>query len=178
MSWSDAMRPWRAAAALALILAALTACGFHPLYATRQPLGYDPVLAAVQVRPAPDRVGQILVAALREQLNPVGAQLKPRYVLNITLSLLPANLGIERDNTSTHGELTLIAILKLTPAGSTNIVFEQTVQRIASFDYPFDAYAATVAQNNARDIAANDLAREIAEKLEIYLQQHPPPEPS
>ncbi|HUK60619.1 MAG TPA: LPS assembly lipoprotein LptE [Stellaceae bacterium] len=176
MSSSDGRGARRA---LALFpLAALAACGFHPLYSTSEPLGYDPVLASVDVRPAPDRVGQILVERLREQLNPAGAQLKPRYVLNLTLSLLPANLGLQRDNTSTHGELTLIATMKLSREGSQAVVYEQTVQRVASFDFPFDAYAANVAQDNARDIAANDLAREIAEKLQIYLQQHPPPEPT
>jgi LPS-assembly lipoprotein len=177
MSWSDA-HTRRARLALALPLAALSACGFRPLYASRQPLGYDPLLAAVDVRPVPDRVGQILVQRLRQELNPQGVALKPRYVLNLTLSLTPTNLGLQRDNTSTHGQLTLIATMKLSPEGTQTVVFEQTVQRIASFDYPFDAYAASVAQDNARDIAANDLAREIAQKLHIYLQQHPPPEPS
>jgi len=170
MSWSDALR--------ALPLLALSACGFHPLYGAKEPLGYNPELAAVEVRPAPDRVGQLLVTALREQLNPEGAHLTPRYILTIDLSLAQANLGIQRDNTSSHGELTLNVTMKLNRAGSEKIVMQQTVKRIASFDYPFDAYAATVAEENARDLAAADLAREIAEKLAIYLQQHPRPEPS
>jgi LPS-assembly lipoprotein len=179
MSSSSAHHALAARLARALPLLALAACGFHPLYGERGPLGYNPVLAAIEVKPAPDRVGQILVEALREQLNPAGAQLKPRYVLTIKLQLVPVNLGLERDNTSTHGELKLIATMRLTPSGSENVALEQTIQSIASFDYTFDAYATEVAQNSARDVAANDLAREIAEKLAIYLQQHPPPpEPS
>ena len=178
MSWCDAgrRRSWRVPLTLLLALSVLTACGFHPLYGAHQPLGYDPNLAAIEVRPAPDRVGQILVDALREELNPSGAQLKPRYVLNMTVTLASANLGIERDNTSTHGELTITASIRLNREGSEDILMSGTVQRIASFVYPFDAYAATVAQDNARDIAANDLAREIAEKLAIYMRQHPAPE--
>jgi len=175
MSWCEPARSVRRLA-LALPLLALSACGFHPLYAVREPSGYDPDLAAVEVRSAPDRIGQILVSALREQLNPAGAHLKPRYVLNLNLSFVRSNLGLQRDNTSTHGQLSIFVTMKLNPAGSEHVVLEETVQRIASYDYPLDAYAATVAEENARDIAAADLAREIAEKLAVYLQQHPPPE--
>ncbi len=116
------------------------------------------------------------MSALREQLNPAGAHLKPRYVLNLNLSFVRSNLGLQRDNTSTHGQFSIFVKLRLNPAGSEHVVLEETVQRIASYDYPLDAYAATVAEENARDIAAADLAREIAEKLAVYLQQHPPPE--
>ena len=67
----------------ALALLPLVACGFHPLYAERSPLGYDPALAAIDVRPAPDRIGQIIAQTLREQLNPRGAHLPARYILTL-----------------------------------------------------------------------------------------------
>jgi LPS-assembly lipoprotein len=154
-----------------LVTAALGACGFHPLYAEQSTLGYDPTLAAIDVRPAPDRIGQILVAALREQLNPRGAQLQTRYVLAIKLQVARSDLGIRRDNTSTRGELAISTNLILTDATTNQVVYRDEIRRITSFNEPDDAYAATVAEDNAREEAASDLGREIAERLALYVRQ-------
>jgi LPS-assembly lipoprotein len=172
MSWSR--RGIRLAGA-ALALAALSACGFHPLYAVNEDVGFDPGLAAIKVQPTADRVGQILDQQLRTELNPSGANLKPLYVLSVRLSITQTNLGLQRDNTTTHGQLTIVADVQLNRFGNPAIVLHQIVQRIASFDFPLDAYAASVAQDKARDDATEDLAREIAERLAIYLQRHPAP---
>ena len=155
---------------LAALLLGLGGCGFHPLYAENSPLGYDPALAAVEVRPVPDRLGQILVATVRDQLNPHGTQLKPRYVLNIGMNVARNDLGIRRDNTSTRGELTLDASLTLNVAGSNAIVYQDKVRTITSFNRPDDAYAATVAADNASELAAADLGREIAQRVAVYLR--------
>lgn len=165
MSWSE-----RRLGAL-LITVALGGCGFHPLYAEQTTLGFDPTLAAIDVRPAPDRIGQILVASVREQLNPRGAQLKTRYVLSIGLQVAQNDLGIRRDNTSTRGELTITTNLVLTDNTSQKVVFHDQIRRITSFNRPDDAYAATVAETNAREEAASDLGREIAERLALYVRQ-------
>ena len=170
MSWCDGRRALTAV----LLGLPLAACGFHPLYAERTPLAYDPALAAIEVRPAPDRIGQILVDQLREQFNPRGANVKPRYVLSIALTVARADLGIRRDNTSTRGELTLYATLKLDEAGSDTTVLQESIRRLAAFNLPDDAFAATVAEQNAREEAANDLGREIAERIAVYLRQARP----
>lgn len=156
-------------AAAALLLGTLCGCGFHPLYAEKSPLGYDPALASVQVRPVPDRVGQILVASVRDQLNPNGVRLKPRYVLTIDMATARADLGIRRDNTSSRGELAINANLSLNDAGSNAVLFRDTLRTVTSYNRPDDAYAATVAEDNARELAAADLGREIAERIAVYL---------
>jgi LPS-assembly lipoprotein len=158
-------------AALALLLLALSGCGFRPLYAENSPLGYDPALAAIDVRPVPDHIGQILVASVREQLNPQGARLKPRYVLVIGMTVARADLGIRRDNTSSRGELTIGANLTLNDAGTNTIVFQDALRTITSFNRPDDAYAATVAEDYARELAAADLGREIAQRVAVYLRR-------
>lgn len=165
MSW------YKARALAALCLLPLAACGFHPLYADRSPLGFDPTLAAIDVRPAPDRIGQILVAALREQLNPSGANLKPRYTLTLTMSIARSDLGIRRDNTSSRGELAFNVSLKLNPAGSSDVLFQDSIRSITAFNVPDDAYAATIAEQNAREEAANELGSEIAERLAVYMHR-------
>lgn len=165
MSWCDRR------AAFALLLLALSGCGFHPLYAEMSPLGYDPALASVEVRPVPDRVGQILVASVRDQLNPHGARLKPRFVLLIGMTVARADLGIRRDNTSSRGELSIAANLTLNEAGTNTIVFQDVLRTVTSFNRPDDAYAATVAEDYARELAAADLGREIAQRVAVYLHR-------
>ena len=71
MSWCE--RVFAPAAPAMLLLIALSGCGFHPLYGEQSAFGYDPTLASVEVRPVPDRVGQLLVQAVREELDPRGA---------------------------------------------------------------------------------------------------------
>jgi LPS-assembly lipoprotein len=165
MSWC---KP-RALAALCLL--PLAACGFRPLYAERSPLGYDPTLAAIEVRPAADRIGQILTASLREQLNPRGANLRPRYVLTVALAVARSDLGIRRDNTSSRGELSFAVSLKLNPAGGGDVLFQDSIRTVTAFNLPDDAYAATVAEENAREEAANELGREIAERVAVFMRR-------
>jgi LPS-assembly lipoprotein len=166
MSWCEATR--RALAALVLL--PLVACGFHPLYAERTPLGYNPTLAAIKVQPVPDRIGQILVAALREQLNPRGAALEPQYVLIVNISVARSDLGFRRDNTSSRAELAINASLQLNSARSEKIAFQDTINTVTSFNLPDDAYAATVAEEHAREEAAKDLGREIAQRLAVFVR--------
>ncbi|HXQ53547.1 MAG TPA: LPS assembly lipoprotein LptE [Stellaceae bacterium] len=157
-------------AAAALALLALAGCGFHPLYAERTPQGYDPALAAIAVRPVADRIGQILVLSLREQLNPNGANETPRYVLTVILTVTRSDLGIRRDNTSSRGELALNASLRLTPTGGEKVLFEDSLHTVTAFNLPDDAYAATVAEQSAREAAASDLGREIGVRLAVYMR--------
>jgi len=154
-----------------LLLLPLAACGFHPLYADEPVFGYDPDLAAIEVRPVPDRIGQMLTSSLKEQLNPRGIALQKRYVLNIALSLARTDLGIRRDNTSTRGELVIYANLSLSDSGRRKEVYHENLRSVTSFNLPDDAYAALVAEQKARQEAAQQMGVEIAERLSLYVRQ-------
>jgi LPS-assembly lipoprotein len=155
----------------ALSLLPLAACGFHPLYGDTAALGYDPKLAAIKVQPVPDRIGQIMVASLREQLNPRGEAVAARYVLNVTMSVDRSNLGIRRDNTSSRGELAINATLALHESAGDKLVYSDAIRTVTSFNLPDDAYAATVAEDTARTEAADELGREIAERVAVFMRR-------
>ena len=154
-----------------LLLVPLAGCGFHPLYADEPVFGYDPDLAAIDVRPVPDRIGQQLTSALKEQLNPRGIALQKRYVLNITLTFGRADLGIRRDNTSTRGELVFYVNLSLSDTAKRTEVYHENLRTVTSFNLPDDAYAALVAEQKARQEAAEQMGVEIAERLSLYVRQ-------
>ena len=128
----------------------------------------DRIAAAI----VPDRIGQILVSSLREQLNPTGQPVPARYVLSVTMSVDRSDLGIRRDNTSTRGELSINATLSLHEADGDKIVYSDAVRTVTSFNLPDDAYAATVAEDTARTEAADELGREIAERLTVFVRRH------
>ena len=82
---------------------ALSACGFHPLYAPRGATASGPQqeLAAIDVSLIPDRPGQLLRQALQQRLDHDSAVAK-RYTLEVSFGVAGDAIGIQRDSTSTR----------------------------------------------------------------------------
>jgi LPS-assembly lipoprotein len=170
MSWSSAARR----AFIVALLLPLAACGFHPLYGDQPAFSYDPNLAAIKIAPIRDHIGQIVETSLREQLNPRGADVKTRYLLKVVLSVARADLGIERNATSLRSRITLDASYSLSETGAAHPLHEGKSAAVTSFNFTNDAYAATVAEESARRQAAEDVSRDIAVQVALWLRgQHP-----
>jgi len=166
MSWS------RRSLLIALGAAPLGGCGFHPLYGGRLAGDYDPDLAAIKVAPIPDRQGQILAMELGEKLNPRGVDTKVLYILNVRLSVAQNNLGIQRDATSTRGEVDARADFELRPVSALGqTAYTGRSRAVSSFNVLTDGYATMVAADDARDRALNDLAEDILVKLQLYVKR-------
>jgi len=162
MSWS------RRNILAALAAAPLAGCGFHPLYGGRTAGEYDPRLAAIKVAPIPDREGQMLELALREKLNPRSVTAPTRYSLTVTLKLTQSDLGIQRNATSTRSEINAAASYLLS-GGGTNVTGNS--RTVTAFNLQDDAWAATVAEKDARERAIADLADAIYMQLSLWSQR-------
>ena len=176
MSWS------RRGILAALASAPLAGCGFHPLYGGHTAGEYDPRLAAIKVAPVASesigsdstehagqgREGQLLELALREKLNPRGVTLATRYTLNVTLTISRSDLGIQRNATSTRSEINAQARYVLT-GGGINVTGNS--RTVSAFNLQNDAWAATVAQDDARERAIEDLAAAIYMQLSLWSQR-------
>lgn len=170
MSWSSGRRGGRLALAAALLLL-LAACGFHPLYGDEPAFGYDPALAAIKVLPIPDRVGQIIEDSLREQFNPRGADVATRYLLKVGITIVRSDLAIQLNATSLRSRITIIADYTLTTPGREKPLYHDKSTAVTSFNLPSNDYAATVAEDHARAVAARDLSTTIAAKVILFLHQ-------
>ncbi|MGH7013204.1 MAG: LPS assembly lipoprotein LptE [Stellaceae bacterium] len=146
----------------------LAGCGFHPLYAGRTAGEYDPTLATIKVEPIEDREGQILELALREKLNPRGVSVPTRYTLRVVLSLSRADLGIQLNATSTRSEISAAA--RYTLSGK-DINFSGQIHTVNAFNLQNDAWAATVAEDDARQRAIEELADAIYLQLSLWSQR-------
>jgi len=166
MSWSRLLL-------LLLLLLPLGGCGFHPLYGAQPTFGDDPTLAAITVLPIQDRVGQIVENSLREQFNPLGLAVKPRYLLKVGINIARSDLGIQLNATALRSRLILAANFTLTQPGKDVPVYSDKASAVTSFNVPDDAYAATVAETHAREQAAEDLSQDIATRIVLFLRRRP-----
>ena len=162
MSWS------RRRILAILATAPLAGCGFHPLYRGETAGEYDPTLAAIKVEPIADREGQMLEMALREKLNPRGVAVPQLYTLKVVLTLARSDLGIQRNATSTRSEIDASASYALNGVG---VGVSGSTRTITAFDLQNDAWAATVAENDARTRAVEALADAIVTRLTLWARQ-------
>lgn len=162
----------RRALGLAPLLLILAGCGFHPLYAPSGPRDWDPDLAAINVEPIQDRPGQILAAALRENINPGDISVEKRWNLATTLTVTRADLGIQRNALATTSEEIVSANFSISDAGSGKIIYSSSSQAIGDFDQVTDAYATQVAADSARDRAIREVADDMTLRLAIFVRDY------
>jgi LPS-assembly lipoprotein len=152
----------------------LGGCGFHPLYAENEETANEPSLATVKVMPIKDRIGQMLEFSLRASFNPQGIEVEPRYRLTVALIVTRADLGIQRDATSTRGRVDVQALIQLLDWSDSKPVYTSRMQSTAEFNILNDAYAAEVAEEDARARTVRDLSQEIRARVALFLRHQPP----
>ncbi len=165
MSWSR-----RALLGMPL-LPLLAGCGFHPMYGEEEAEAVDPELASVTVLPIADRLGQQLRFMLREQLNPDTLDVTPRYLLQVSLNAQRIDLGLQRDATSVRGRIDLSASMHLSRADNHKEIFQWSAISSADFTILSDAYAAQVAEDDARVRTIRDVSRQIRLRLSAFLER-------
>jgi len=169
MWWS---RPsLRARLALALLLAPLAGCGFRPMYGAAEREAVSPELAAITVAPIKDRIGQQLELSLREALNPDGLSVKPRFRLDVVLTTSRVDLGIQANATSTRGRVDSYVTLYLSEIETGKRIYTSRAQSTAAFNILTDAYAAEVAEEDARTRTVRDLTTEIRARLSLFMDE-------
>jgi LPS-assembly lipoprotein len=154
-----------------LFLLLLGGCGFHPLYAESEQAVDEPTLATIKVSPIKDRIGQMLEFSLRESFNPRGIVVEPRYVLSVALVVTRADLGIQRDATSTRGRIDVRAVIQLATAKDGKPVYTSITQSTSAFNILQDGYAAEVAEDDARARTVRDLSEEIRTRVALFLRR-------
>jgi LPS-assembly lipoprotein len=154
-----------------LFLLLLGGCGFHPLYAESEQAIDEPALATVKVMPIKDRIGQMLELSLRSSFNPRGIVVEPRYRLNVALVVTRADLGIQRDATSTRGRVDVQASIQLLNTKDSTPAYTSHTASTAEFNILNDAYAAEVAEEDARARTVRDLTEEIRTRIALFLRR-------
>jgi LPS-assembly lipoprotein len=166
------MRDRRTLLAFAIAtLAALSGCGWTPLYADVESEPASEELRAIRVDPIGERIGQRLEIALRNSLNPSGEPTPARYRLRTTLVTALSNLGIQAQGLATLGKLDVYANYNLIDLQSGANLLANTVHVANSFDLNPNQYSTIVGADDAAVRSVAELDREIVTRLTLFLQR-------
>jgi len=158
---------------LAAGLVALGGCGFRPLYAERGGES-DARLAAVDVPPIPDRIGQLLALNLRDGFNPTSAAVPKLYTLTVQLTTTRRDIGIRTDATATRTQFDVLAVFVLRRNRDSKVLLAATASTTNGFDIIDNNYATVVAERSSQDTAVRQLGAEIQTRVVLALRQEKP----
>ena len=154
-----------------LLLLALAACGFRPLYSDiGRSVETTPNerLAMTRIQPLQGREGQQLHNLLRDRVNPAGQPHDPAYLLEVRLDSRIDELGIRKDETATRANLILRADFLLRDRGSKKIVLRGRAQAVNSYNILEEFYATADSERNALNRGLREVADSIRLRLAVY----------
>lgn len=148
--------------------AALSGCGFRPLYGRH---GTDPAavdLAAVRVDRISDRLGQILRNDLIERLTPLGEPADPRYRLSVRLREARTALAIQADSTITRFNLRIDVTFSLIDARSGKALYRGRTRAVGSYDAVRSDFATLTAEQDSARRTVREASEDIRGQLAAF----------
>jgi len=155
-------------------LLVLSACGFRPLYATgADGIGPGNVMAEIYVEPIPERVGYQLRNQLLDRLGATGAD-TGSYRLKITLREETQGVAILSNASITRYNYTLLARYDLFQAGGTSPIKTGNISALAAYNVATSPFATVVAEQDASERAAGDIAERLRTELAVFFSETAP----
>lgn len=147
---------------------ALAACGFHPLYGKYGNSSADATFHSIYIEPMPERVGYQLRSDLLDLFNAPSAPTGAQYRLKIELKADEKGLALQENASVTRYSYHLTAQYKLMRAGGTDVIKKGTIHSLTSYNVVQSPYATVVADKDAQDRAAQDVAERLRTELAVY----------
>ncbi len=151
-----------AIAALALLGASLSACGFTPIYAERTGVAAKLGAVSLEVRSPTARTEFLVRHELAQRLGDGGSD----YVLAVTVQETRQGFGIRIDNVATRYDLVLTTNYTLTDAATQKVVTSGAAFGQSSYDVTDEPYADIALEERAREraaaLAADKIRRDLA----------------
>jgi LPS-assembly lipoprotein len=164
----------RARALLALSCLLLAGCGFRPLYGVNDGSPRPgQSLASIYVEPIPERVGYELRNTLLDLLDASAQDGGTTYRLKLILTEeRTTGVALQRDATITRYNYHLTAHYDLfTRDDGAAPVKSGDVSALTAFNVASSPFATVIAERDASDRAANDIAERIRTELAVYFRE-------
>ena len=156
------------------VLLSLAACGFEPLYATRDGRSAAGDLAEIRINAIPDRAGQQLRNELLDRLNPRGPAPRQLYALDIRLNEGRTELDLRRDATSTFAKLDLTADFRLIEIATGKVVLAGQSKFASSYNLLRQTFANISAAEDARARGVREISDDLRLRLADFMATRKP----
>lgn len=161
------------AMALLVMLGAVTACGFRPLYGDQSASAVSSQeLAAVQIDLIKDREGQMLRNTLLDRFQPAGAAPKPLYNLTIGISIQKVGLAINPDETGSRANYIMLADYMVRSLADNSVLFKGRSRAVTGYNVLDSEFATTSSEADAARRAVYDLSEQITTRVSIVLADY------
>lgn len=163
--------------ALLLSVLALTACGFQPMYGSHsQSAGLSTEaaqqMADIQIDYIPDREGQFLRNELIDNLYPQGEPHNARYQLTFSeLQTTIRELDLTKSSEATRSQVISHVTFTLVDRENGEVLMSRPARSISSYNVLPSEFATNVTEDNARESALRDIARQIGLQLSLYFNR-------
>lgn len=160
---------------VALSLLFVAACGFTPMYGSGK--GSSGVSATqgldkVDIALIPDQSGVYLRNILIDQFYQGGYPASPTHLLEIkNMKEREYNLDITRASEATRKQIRITAKMNLTDRASGQIILTRDLTAITSYNVLGSQFTTRVSENDAREAALADLARQIEAQTALYFKR-------
>lgn len=166
--------PLKLLAILSLLI--LAACGFSPMYGSGA-TGSDGLSAAqgldqIDIALIPDESGVYVRNILIDQFYQNGYPSSPRFSLIVApIAEQRAFLDVTADSESTRRQISVSTSFQLVDLGSSKTVLQRSASAISSYNVLGSQFTTRVSENDAREAALADLARQIELQVALYLKR-------
>ena len=159
--------------ALCAALLLLAACGFTPIHGMQaNQADTQSKLAQIEIGIIPDQEGQYLRNALIDRFYKNGRPHHPDYALSIKpISESLVDLDITKTADTTRGQMILSTSMLLSHQRTKKTLLKRDLRAIISYNKLGSEFTNIVSENNARENALNELARQIELQLNLYFKR-------
>ncbi len=161
---------------LAILILSLTlpGCGFKPMYGENTTATSSTVvekMASIDIRPIPDRLGQVVRNQLVDAITPTGPSGAPVYELALKVGEEREDVGLRQNASATRANYRMSAKFELREIASDKVVLNGTTWAETAFDIVQQDYPTVIAQQDAQKKLAAELADEIRTRLAVFFDK-------
>lgn len=150
----------------------LSACGFSPLYATKDNSQHiNIVLEDIEIVAGGSRVSAQMHNELSDLINPNGPPANPKYQLVLDLAVHQSGQAFQIDASVTREEINIRAKYQLIELETNRSVLNRSRWARASLDVQENQYANLVSRENAVLRASRQLSETIKLDLSLFFDQ-------
>ena len=151
-------------------LLALSACGYQPLYATRDDgSSVSQRLAEVKVKQQTSRVGQLVRNEIVRSTRPVGTQAEDRFYLKFKARGSAQTLINTSDTVHRRLAYNLTTRFELVDAQTNEVIFSGRAFSRVPYDRVNATFSNVQARVNAEEQAAKQVGQEMRTRLAAFL---------